>query len=255
MSDFRSYSVASALTTTLTITKPAGTVQGDVMVAVVASGSNDAGSGGTYEQPQTPSGWTALTEQDAGVNEWGARTFYKVAGASEPANYSFVLGAGAANTFAGGQIVTYFNVAAIDGNSLGLLAGNSLIARAPSVTTTIDSDRVVLLYASKDPAADPFSTPAGTTKRGEGSPNNVYALGAFDFVKTPAGSTGIIDSTGSAAGMTCGAQIALTTTGGVRPVRIWNGAAWVDHTAEIWDGAAWVTHQAVVWNGTAWVDH
>lgn len=38
-----------------------------------------------------------------------------------------------------------------------------------------------------------------------------------------------------------------------KPVKIWNGTAWVTKPAKVWDGTSWVTRPVKIWNGTAWV--
>lgn len=81
---YRSLSTANTTSvTSVTINKPAGTVQNDLMIAFLsrdASGSN----------MPPPSGWTQLIQNDIGTTH-RAEIFYKIAGASEPASYSFDL--------------------------------------------------------------------------------------------------------------------------------------------------------------------
>src|SRR3954471_596162 len=71
--------------TSLTINKPAGVVAGDVMVAAVGANGNT---------PITPpSGWssTGLYNATAWSNTAWIQVAFKVAGASEPASYSWAL--------------------------------------------------------------------------------------------------------------------------------------------------------------------
>ncbi len=72
----------------ITLTKPSGTVAGDLLIATLYF--EDSGS----PDPITPpSGWTALSSIDRAspVTQYG-RQYYKLAGGSEPANYSWTLG-------------------------------------------------------------------------------------------------------------------------------------------------------------------
>lgn len=81
-------------TTSISISKPPGTINGDVMIAVV---------GGS---PSTPSGWTLVGSADSGTNSLRiVRVFRKVA-ASEGSSYSFTI----STSLACGSIVTYRGV-------------------------------------------------------------------------------------------------------------------------------------------------
>lgn len=68
-------------TTSVTITKPTGTISGDLLIACVTNGSANAA-------PATvPSGWALLVGQ-GGTTWWGG-IYYLVAGGSEPADYTW----------------------------------------------------------------------------------------------------------------------------------------------------------------------
>ena len=64
----------------LVITKPSGVVSGDLLVAVLMNGGSATIS--------APAGWTAIRE-DTEINGTNQRIFYKVAGGSEGADYTF----------------------------------------------------------------------------------------------------------------------------------------------------------------------
>lgn len=69
-------------TTSTTVTKPAGTVSGDLLIALVTNGS--AGSA-----PSTvPSGWTLAASSSISTTLW-AGVYTLIAGGSEPANYTW----------------------------------------------------------------------------------------------------------------------------------------------------------------------
>src|SRR5437667_1919810 len=87
--------------TSLTISKPTGVVAGDVLVASV-----DA-AGGTGTTITAPSGWTSIRRDNSGTT-LAKETYYKVAGSSEPASYSW--GLGSSNVRASGGIFAYANV-------------------------------------------------------------------------------------------------------------------------------------------------
>jgi len=65
--------------TSLTIDKPTGTAEGDLLVAVISC----------VETPQAESGWT----MDLSVSGDLAAVYYKLAGGSEPSTYTFDFGA------------------------------------------------------------------------------------------------------------------------------------------------------------------
>jgi hypothetical protein len=73
----------------ITLTKPSGTVEGDMMIVLIT----DDATGNAL----TCSGWTAISETD---NQARVSAFYKEAGGSEPADYTFTA-AGAGRGFAG----------------------------------------------------------------------------------------------------------------------------------------------------------
>jgi len=74
-------SLASGGSTSLVLNKPSGTVQGDLMTVEIVLSANVAIT--------PPAGWTTS------VNAAGAKAYWKVAGSSEPASYTFTR---AANT-------------------------------------------------------------------------------------------------------------------------------------------------------------
>ena len=83
--------------------KPAGTIEGDYMVAVLAA------TGGNHADMEAPAGWTMKAEYDGGQFKLHVKVFEKVAGASEPASYQFGVPAGL-GTEGMIQIVTLRNV-------------------------------------------------------------------------------------------------------------------------------------------------
>ena len=70
----------------ITITKPTGVASGDVMIACVTQNENAL----------TATGWTLIRELTAGetTNSWSSHVYYKIAGGSEPSNYTFSHGGG-----------------------------------------------------------------------------------------------------------------------------------------------------------------
>lgn len=120
---------------TVTVTKPTGTVDGDLLLALVATGSV-----GTVT---TPSGWTL--EQSAASGSSHAYLFSKVA-VSEGASFSFttpdnnIISAGV-TAIKGPAIVTPVGAKAVQSN------GSSTTATAPTITPLANS-LIGLLVAS-----------------------------------------------------------------------------------------------------------
>jgi hypothetical protein len=128
--------VNATATSTVTVPKPAGTVAGDVLVSCIASNGTRVGT--------PPAGWTQLAAVSTGTST-RAFGYYKVAGASEPASYSWTLNSSVANS---GGIARYSGVNAsspIDGtvstaNSGGVI---SKTATVPGVTTSVANAMLV----------------------------------------------------------------------------------------------------------------
>jgi hypothetical protein len=160
--------------TTLVIAKPTGVAQGDVMLATVTATSTTA--------PTAPSGWTVV--KSISGTALRQATYYKVAGASEPASYSWGLSPSRA---ASGGIVDYSGVnqtAPVDATASA--SGASGNAVAASVTTSAANDQVLAVVSfatSTTVAAD-----ATTTERYEASSSSTTGEAA-DFAQATAGAT------------------------------------------------------------------
>jgi len=148
---FRSAQSATSgiLASSLAITKPTGLVAGDVMVAttsIVGTGAITA-----------PAGWTAITNttQGSAIRQF---SWYKVAGASEAASYTFGLPLASE---ASGGIVAYSGVETSNPlNVFGTANGASGNAVAPSVTTTYPNAMVIVAVSF---ARNTTVTPAALT--------------------------------------------------------------------------------------------
>lgn len=92
-----SHAATTTNTSSLTITKPTGVASGHVLVAVITSDSTT---------PTAPSGWVHFGGGLHGSASWNNNLYYKVAGGSEPSNYTWTVGtsgpsAGCVNAFSG----------------------------------------------------------------------------------------------------------------------------------------------------------
>jgi RHS repeat-associated protein len=180
----RSTSQASVGSGNLTLTKPTGTVDGDLLI-MTASTDLNAAENMTYT---VPAGWTQLlanTRSDASSAGTNLQTWYKIA-SSEPASYVVTpdhsrltngsimrIDGHAASTFIGAQNVT----ASLTGE-----------ASAPSVTTT-SANNLVLRITSWDGNKTFTTAPAGVTQAYYMDANGQDNWGGYQTQAT-AGATG-----------------------------------------------------------------
>lgn len=146
---------APAAGSLLTINKPAGTSANDVLIAAVAVAPNTSIT--------VPPGWTLIADtQQTATNPSRTATYYRVATASEPTSYTWMLGSSAGVTAVG-------SIAAFSGadtsNPIDAWAAtataSALTHTAPSVTTTQNGGMLVTVHALASSTA--WSTPAGMT--------------------------------------------------------------------------------------------
>lgn len=138
--------INSTVSSTDSLSKPAGTVAGDLIVIV---GSN--GSAGLWTQP---SGFTLLTASSTYGN-----MCYKFAGGSEPSSYNFYsTGGGGLN---GTVCLVFRGATTVDvvGSGAGV-TGTSVAA--PSVTTTVANTMLIAAFTAN--AASTIGTASGMTK-------------------------------------------------------------------------------------------
>ena len=131
--------------TTLVINKPTGTVQGDLMVAFMASNASASWSGDT--------GWTEVVDQ-AGTRP-ALRVAYKVAGASEGGSYTFTASVSEPHS---GSILTY-RYASYDGVSSLVTGADPLVV--PSISPA--SKAILLAFGAISSASVTLGTPSGMT--------------------------------------------------------------------------------------------
>ena len=139
--------------TSLTISKPTGTVAGDTMVAFIAVRPYTA-------TITAPSGWTLIRDQNQTTGTTSSQTtYYKVATTSEPSSYTFTLGS--SPTGGAGGIATFYNASTcspVDVSNSQATA-SSLSHAAPSVTTTQSGDMLVTGHSFSSSAT--WAPPSG----------------------------------------------------------------------------------------------
>ena len=156
---------------TLTINKPTGVVEDDVMVAFL---SHESGADPTWTGP---SGWTKLgTTRTQGESNHNSTTWWKAAGGSEPSSYDWLVTT--ANQWSG-CILAYRNrntSAPIDDDTE--IADANVVDPTLSVTTT-EIDTILVNFWTYEPAAQEtyFLDAMRKVKTGR---DNALMLGAWD---------------------------------------------------------------------------
>jgi hypothetical protein len=207
--------------TTVTLTKPSGTVSGDVLIAAM----NNIGA--SRSVTTIPSGWTLIKEELVATSPAvGLWVFKKVAGGSEPASYDFVFnydfnGSGGIVAYSGGADVS------VTGAVTTTSGGSSpYTVTAPAVTTPDNDSLLVWIGTLNVPtptAAATFTAPSGYTKRWEQSTsyNNAAITMADDELATAGSSGAASGSVANASGGTSnalGLLVAIAPTGGASTI-------------------------------------
>jgi len=151
-----STTVNTTATSGVTIAKPAGTAAGDVLVACLAL------TGGTVSGTGVPSGWSPIASVTSIANPH-VFGYYKVATASEPANYQWTLGSAVTN---GAGIRRYTGASGPDGPaSTAAGAATTLAPTVPGVTTTTPGAMLVgCMGINSSSATNTIDSPGGMTQ-------------------------------------------------------------------------------------------
>jgi hypothetical protein len=177
---FRSADSAGVATGDLTINKPTGTVQDDVMIASIGV------------RPETatitaPSGWALVRRiNNTTATQNSLAVYYKVAGASEPASYTWTI---PSHTGAAGGIQTFSGVNTADPIDVedGQTTAWGLVHATPSVVTTVADTMLVTSHTFSSPAT--WTPPSHMTERIDVSGGNQATEGNY-VLQAAAGATG-----------------------------------------------------------------
>jgi hypothetical protein len=203
---------------TLDLPVPAGVVAGDLLIAQVAYNAPNTGS-------ITPvdAGWNLIDLLKHPTLDIMQGLYWREATGSEPAQYSFTLTSGAANT-AAGAIAAYSGVdttSPIDA-ALGQTNGNSTSIDAPSITTTQVGTTLIGFFAVRDDGS--MTSPGGMTERWDitsgtaGTAADETNIGAADELLAAAGATGGRTATAEASDGSIGHLVALAPAAVLEPV-------------------------------------
>ena|GEM_PF-1454822 len=187
---------------TLTISKPTGTVQYDVMVAQITV------LGGTGTTITPPLGWTLINRTNSGTTLAQA-VYWKAAALVEGTSYIWTI----TNNKASGGIIAYTgvdNAGPIDASGAQANAAGTTVT-APSITTNVANTQLVGFFgtAAGDNSAV-FTAPSGMTERFDitGGNGRTASEGA-DEAQAAAGSTGTRAATATLSAVNIGHLIAL----------------------------------------------
>jgi RHS repeat-associated protein len=197
-------SAASVPITSITVGKPAGVTTNDLLLGAITVRSNLAIT--------PPAGWT-LVRSDASGTTITQAIYRKVAGASEPANYTWTFAGPVTGTV--GAIVAYSGVnttTPVDVSG-GQANASSASVTAPSVTTTVANDMLVGFFGTANDAT--FTPPSGMTERSDILAHTASDSSAesADVVKATAGATGTKVATASKSAVNIGQLVALKPSG------------------------------------------
>ena len=139
------------------LTRPSGTISGDVLLAqiVVYDGT------GT-NVPTAPTGWTLIRNNSVnGGNKMTSWMYYKVAGAGEPASYSWNI----APQYAAGVMGDWrgASLTPLDQSSGATATGNPALAAAPSLTPSNNGELQVYFYGSQSGSTSTITEPTAIT--------------------------------------------------------------------------------------------
>ena len=152
---FRAAASSFTVGAAITINKPAGTATDDVMIASI-------GIRPTTATITPPAGWVLIRRLDnASLNANSLVVYRKVAGAAEPASYTFTVGG---STHTTGGIQSFFNVDTINPIDVesGANTASGTTHATPTVTTTVPNSMVVTSHSFA--SASTFTPPAGMTE-------------------------------------------------------------------------------------------
>ena len=178
---------------TLTINKPTGTIDGDVMIAWMDVANNSARTW------TGDAGWTELVDSVGGK---GARLAYKIA-SGEGASYTFTCSL--ATTTLAGAIVTW-RASAVD--AVGIGVGGTNPVAADSISAALGNSVLMAFYGVSATGATVTVPPAGMT------PLFTYsgATGPSIFIYSQlvnAGATGTRSATFSSGTGSCGVMATI----------------------------------------------
>lgn len=180
---WESHTIINGDNTSPSIARPSGVEAGDLLVVafILEKGSGVNISGGL-------TGWNQILITNNG-SDFGMHSYYKIAGSSEPANYSFTL------STSGKWIVTMSRISGADPLSPIITsaggAGKSTTLTAPSISIPVNNALILNYFNLKKPATFTLAPELGLDVKYSASIPAVSLSGILaTFNQNVAGSTG-----------------------------------------------------------------
>lgn len=151
---FRSAASAdNASSTNHTVTKPAGVVSGDVLLAILTFNANAV-------TVTPPAGWTLVDALDDTGHAQHSHVFHRVAGGSEPSSWTFTTSGAVASTTSATAWTGVDTTTPIDAHATNLIAATTKpLLALPALTTTVANAMLVGVAAAKKASAAVTFTP------------------------------------------------------------------------------------------------
>jgi kumamolisin len=173
---------SASLQTTVTVALPAGVRAGDTLIAqIIVHDANGS------DVPTPPNGWSSIRNNSIGGGGNAATSwlYYKIAGSSEPANYSWNI----TSNFAAGVMGAWRGAASVPiENSSGASASGStsVFASAPSLTPLSNSELQLYFYGSQANNAPTITLSGALNQRFNADSSNEGFSLAFADLAAPA---------------------------------------------------------------------
>lgn len=184
----------SSGSTSAVVAKPTGVVQNDLMFAYVMH------SNSTDRLTTVPTGWSEIGRHKNGSSNQAL--FYKLAGASEPASYTFGLSSSSRFAVTINAYRGCFNLTnPIDISSNIEYVVNNTTYRAASLNLTNPYSIVIMFPSVNASGSKTFALPATqgggwTQDYANGNSSSQFSRNAFSKLISSSGATGVIDSIG-----------------------------------------------------------
>src|SRR5438034_7682949 len=174
---------------TLTINKPAGVVQNDVMIASISVGPSTV-------TITPPSGWALVRRMDQASGTSNSLAVYKLlAGAAEPASYDWTFSAGHTGAAGGIQAFSGADPTIEVENGQNTASGTS--SATPSVTTALINTMIITSHGIG--SASTWTPPAGMAETVDATGGSA-ALETNYVLQAAAGASGVKTATATVAG-------------------------------------------------------
>jgi hypothetical protein len=173
---------SSSAVSAISLGLPSGFHSGDILVAQII-----VYDGSAADVPATPSGWTSIRHDAiSNGNKLTSWLYYKVAGASEPASYTWNI----SSNWAAGVMGAWRGTSSspIDAASGAATGSSSASVAAPSLTPRGSSELQIFFYASQSSSA-PILTPSNalTQRFNARSSKEGFTLAYADLAAPPLG--------------------------------------------------------------------